>query len=145
MGDRGDNDFYRVESAFNGAVLYPLELVRSSGAKYDAGTDGQRCEHIGFNLSLKNEMFVNRKWDMLLDPSQPGGPTGWRAKKTLLRVQETGISFSLFLQVFLCTLIFIHSIMSLGLYIVFPVLSGFRCIISPLIPAKFWRSQRQHL
>eukprot|EP00591_Stephanopyxis_turris_P011962 CAMPEP_0195515878 /NCGR_PEP_ID=MMETSP0794_2-20130614/6784_1 /TAXON_ID=515487 /ORGANISM="Stephanopyxis turris, Strain CCMP 815" /LENGTH=388 /DNA_ID=CAMNT_0040644371 /DNA_START=1129 /DNA_END=2293 /DNA_ORIENTATION=- len=60
--DRSENDHYRVDSAFNGATMYPLKLVRDSGATYDVGEDGQRCEHIGFNLSMDKPMFINSKW-----------------------------------------------------------------------------------
>jgi len=77
---------YQVTSAFNGLTLYPLDLIRRRGDKahYDAGDDGQRCEHVGFHLSLKDTMYVNPKWTMNLKPSKPGGPTGLRAIKTLL-------------------------------------------------------------
>ena len=77
---------YEVGSAFNGLTIYPLSLVREKGsqARYDAGIDGQRCEHVGFHMSLKDTMYVNPKWTMNLKPSKPGGPTGYRAIKTLL-------------------------------------------------------------
>jgi len=63
-----------------------MSLIRETGAKYDAGDDGQRCEHVGFNLSLKRPVWVNPKWNMNLHPSRPGGPTGWRAVKHLLAI-----------------------------------------------------------
>lgn len=77
---------YEVVSAFNGLTLYPMNLIRQRGklAKYDAGDDGQRCEHVGFHLSLQKPMFVNPKWSMNLKPNKPGGPTGLRAIKTLV-------------------------------------------------------------
>jgi len=77
---------YEVVSAFNGLTVYPLDLIRQRGSKarYDAGDDGQRCEHVGFHLSLGRNMFVNPKWSMNLKPSKPGGPTGLRAIKTLV-------------------------------------------------------------
>lgn len=77
---------YEVVSAFNGLTMYPLNLIRERGdqARYDAGFDGQRCEHVGFHLSLQKPMFVNPKWSMNLKPSKPGGPTGLRAIKTLV-------------------------------------------------------------
>ena len=70
---------YEVQSAFNGITMYPLGLIRERGAaaKYDAGKDGQRCEHIGFNLSLRDTMMVNPKWTMHLKVNKPGGPNGW--------------------------------------------------------------------
>jgi hypothetical protein len=77
---------YEVASAFNGLTMYPLGLVRGrgSGARYDAGEDGQRCEHIGFHLSLRETMYVNPKWKMNLRPERPGGPSGVQAIKTLI-------------------------------------------------------------
>jgi len=79
---------YEVVSAFNGVSLYPISIIRERGeqAQYDAGDDGQRCEHVGFHLSLQREMFVNPKWSMNLRPDKPGGPTGIRAVKTLVYV-----------------------------------------------------------
>jgi hypothetical protein len=77
---------YEVVSAFNGLTVYPMDLIRERGdkARYDAGDDGQRCEHVGFHLSLGRSMYVNPKWSMNLKPSKPGGPTGLRAIKTLV-------------------------------------------------------------
>jgi len=64
LGDDFRNESpYRVASAFNGATMYPIPLVKASGARYDAGDDAQRCEHIGFNLSLDAPFYVNPKWD----------------------------------------------------------------------------------
>ena len=77
---------YEVVSAFNGLTMYPMNLIRSreDKAKYDAGDDNQRCEHVGFHLSLQKSMFVNPKWSMNLKPEKPGGPTGFRGIKTLV-------------------------------------------------------------
>ena len=77
---------YPVTSAFNGLTIYPLSLIRQRGheARYDSGDDNQRCEHVGFHLSLQKPVYVNPKWTMNLKPSKPGGPTGVRAIKTLL-------------------------------------------------------------
>mmetsp|Transcript_19558 Transcript_19558/g.41873 ORF Transcript_19558/g.41873 Transcript_19558/m.41873 type:complete len:694 (-) Transcript_19558:129-2210(-) len=71
---------YKVASAFNGLTLYPMGLLRERGAeaKYDSGADGQRCEHVGFNASLRPAMYVDPKWTMRLMPERPGGPTGLR-------------------------------------------------------------------
>ena len=106
---------YPVASAFNGATLYPLSLVKSSGAKYDWGEDGQQCEHIGFNLSLKKTMYVNPKWDMHISPAEPGGPTGPRAMKTVSRIVFTPrISFLIFFQNLGSMLLFVHSVLVLS-------------------------------
>jgi len=77
---------YEVVSAFNGLTIYPMNLIREreDKAHYDAGDDGQRCEHVGFHLSLHKPMYVNPKWSMNLKPSKPGGPTGFKAIKTLV-------------------------------------------------------------
>lgn len=77
---------YEVASAFNGLTLYPLQLIRDKGdlARYDAGEDSQRCEHVGFNLSLQDVMYINPKWRMNLKPSKPGGPSGVLVMKTIL-------------------------------------------------------------
>ena len=74
-----------VGSAFNGITIYPMSLIRSRGsaAQYDSGDDNQRCEHVGFHLSLRPTMYVNPKWSMNLKPEKPGGPTGYRAVTTL--------------------------------------------------------------
>eukprot|EP00581_Thalassiosira_minuscula_P013165 CAMPEP_0183728602 /NCGR_PEP_ID=MMETSP0737-20130205/28443_1 /TAXON_ID=385413 /ORGANISM="Thalassiosira miniscula, Strain CCMP1093" /LENGTH=667 /DNA_ID=CAMNT_0025960595 /DNA_START=29 /DNA_END=2032 /DNA_ORIENTATION=+ len=76
---------YEVVSAFNGLTVYPMKLIRERGdqARYDAGDDGQRCEHVGFHISLGKTMYVNPKWSMNLKPEKPGGPTGFKAIKTL--------------------------------------------------------------
>jgi hypothetical protein len=125
--DRGTSDsgdFYRVESAFNGLVVYPLDLVRESKATYDAGEDGQRCEHIGFNLALKKPMYVNRRWDMHLDPENPGGPTGWRAKNIIDYVTGTPRIFFWLLFVSISSYwAFVHSITTLGVYLVYPLMA----------------------
>jgi hypothetical protein len=125
--DRGKGDFYQVQSAFNGAVLYPLSLVRESQAVYDAGDDGQRCEHIGFNLALKKPMYVNRRWDMHLHPARPGGPTGWRAHRTISYIfQHPRVAVPFTLIHFIAYLVFIHSCITLGVYVVYPLLAPVR-------------------
>lgn len=124
LADRiGSNgDLYPVESAFNGAVLYPLNVVRSSHAKYDAGDDGQRCEHIGFNLSLKRPMFVNKKWVMNLSPGNPGGESGKRAKQTADRITFNPIlAGTVFMLHLLPLAVFILAFMTLGLYVLHPI------------------------
>ena len=111
---------YPVASAFNGATMYPMDLAKSSGAKYDWGDDGQQCEHIGFNLALKKTMYVNPKWDMHISPAEPGGPTGPRAMKNVNRIVFTPkISFPIFFQNLGCMLLFIHSVLILSMKVLY--------------------------
>ena len=42
-------------SAYNGAALYPIKEIVRTGARYDAGGDGQRCEHVGFHLAITEQ------------------------------------------------------------------------------------------
>jgi len=124
-GDRGNEDIYRVKSAFNGATLYPLKLIREMTPKpqYDQGNDGQRCEHIGFNLSLQKTMFVNRKWSFNIQPSRPGGPTGIRALRNIAEITiEPSLGFVIFLQHLICYLIFVTPLMHMGVYVLYPLL-----------------------
>jgi len=104
---------YEVVSAFNGLTLYPLNLIRHRGkdARYDAGDDGQRCEHVGFHLSLDAPMYVNPKWSMNLRPSQPGGPTGFKAIKTLVTaiVGRPNVMFAIVAGNFLFFFAVVHS------------------------------------
>jgi len=124
-GDEYDyeaRDFYRVESAFNGAVLYPLDLVRDSQASYDAGEDGQRCEHIGFHLALKKPMYVNRRWNMHVSPDHLGGPTGWRATKAINHVTTTPrLLGTMILCQFFGYFLFIYNTFMLGVFLVYPL------------------------
>jgi hypothetical protein len=123
MGDRLDDTLYQVDSAFNGAVLYPLKDLRESGTKYDWGDDGQRCEHIGYNLGLKNAMYVNQKWNMHLNPSHPGGPSGPRAMKQVYRISVVPqLGLVIFFQNVGSMIAFVYSIMTLGMHVVFPLL-----------------------
>jgi len=121
--DRGSGgEPFPVASAFNGAVLYPLDLIRATDAKYDAGDDGQRCEHIGFNLSLKKPTFVDPKWSMNLKPSKIGGPDGSAALKNILRVViSPKISLPIFFQNFGCMILFVYSIIALSMHLLYPV------------------------
>jgi hypothetical protein len=115
----GGESPYAVESAFNGATLYPMSLIRSTQAKYDAGDDLQRCEHIGFNLSLKRHMYVNPKWDFHLMPTNPGGPTGIRALKNVFRIVFVPrLSLVIFFQNFICMSIFAYSWVTIGAFLV---------------------------
>ena len=119
--DRSGSEPYQVASAFNGATLYPLNAVRETNAKYDAGLDDQRCEHVGFNLAFK-EFYINPKWRMHLSPRRPGGPDGKVAIKNIARIVGTPkISLTIFFGTLLCMLILVHSTMTLFL-LTFPVI-----------------------
>jgi len=96
MADRGREDLYPVASAFNGAALYPLKLLqeppisqedmkqgRRKKIRYDIGEDAQRCEHVGFHMSIPSQMYVNRKWDLHVSPENPAGPRGDHAASAL--------------------------------------------------------------
>jgi hypothetical protein len=114
--DRSGTEPYRVESAFNGATLYPLNLVRERHAKYDAGDDGQRCEHVGFNLAMKDSLYINPKWRMHLLPEHPGGPDGKIAMKNIARIVATPkISFSIFFGTLFCMIVVVYGAMSFSL------------------------------
>jgi hypothetical protein len=115
---------YRVLSAFNGAVMYPLKLVRSENPKYDWGDDGQRCEHISFNMGMKRPMFVNPKWNMNLAPDQPGGPVGYRALRISLRVLFLPkLSLIMTSQVLGSSFLVISCFIVLALHVFFPLVS----------------------
>jgi hypothetical protein len=121
-GDRSGDELYRVDSAFNGAVLYPLKDLRESGTKYDSGDDSQRCEHIGFNLGLQNTMYVNPKWDMHLNPSHPGGPSGPRAMKQVYRISVVPqLGIVIFIQNVGSMVAFVYSMMTLGMHVLYPL------------------------
>jgi len=79
--DRANEYPYPVESAYNGAALYPLKLIRETNPKYEAGKYGQTCEHVSFHRAMKQPMFVNPKWDMHMSPTHPGGPKGEKAMR----------------------------------------------------------------
>jgi hypothetical protein len=127
--DNSGTDMYQVDSAFNGGTIYPLELIRETGAKYDVGDDGQRCEHIGFNLALKQTMYINPKWAMHISPTKPGGPTGTRAMKNVARIVFTPrLSVVIFFQNVGCMLVVVFSFMALGMHVLYPLLSkALRC------------------
>jgi len=112
---------YAVDSAFNGATLYPIKLVRSAGARYDGGDDGQRCEHIGFNLSMKRTMYVNPQWSMHLSPNAPGGPTGRRAAQTIHGIASSPIIGPvIFFQNVICMIMFVYAVITLSIKVVYP-------------------------
>jgi hypothetical protein len=118
--DRSGNGPYKVASAFNGAVLYPIPLVRETRTRYDTGDDGQRCEHIGFNLGLQRPVYVNPKWTFNINPVNPGGPTGLRSLKGLsLVLLNPRLSMIIFLQHVGCMSVFVFSVMILSLHLAF--------------------------
>mmetsp|Transcript_6760 Transcript_6760/g.9829 ORF Transcript_6760/g.9829 Transcript_6760/m.9829 type:complete len:752 (-) Transcript_6760:25-2280(-) len=117
-----EKEMYRVESAFNGGTIYPIQLIRESHAQYNDGEDGQRCEHIGFNLSLKKPMYVNPKWDFHISPTKPGGPTGVRALKNIVRIVFTPrLSALIFFQNIGCMTLFVFSVMYIGMFLIYPL------------------------
>jgi len=116
---------HEVESAYNGLAMYPMSLIRSRGkaAQYDSGDDNQRCEHVGFHLSLRNTMYVNPKWSMNLKPSKPGGPTGKSAITTSLYAivgRPTvmfAILFALVLSIIVFSILFVCPLWMIGISI----------------------------
>jgi len=107
---------YPVASAFNGATMYPIALVKETGAKYDSGEDGQRCEHIGYNLAMP--FYTNPKWNFHVMPTKPGGPTGVRSLKNVFRIVfMPRLSMVIFFQlmVFLVTFVVCCMMISLQL------------------------------
>jgi hypothetical protein len=122
MDSPGASEPYKVLSAFNGATLYPMKLLRESGARYDAGEDGQRCEHVGFNLSLKAPMYINPKWSFNVNPSNPAGPRGGQALKgdvAVLFFRRQSLFF--YLQAYAFMFVFALSTMTVTLYLVYPI------------------------
>jgi hypothetical protein len=112
---------YEVKSAFNGAVLYPLKLLRSKNPKYNWGEDGQQCEHISFNLDLDRPMYVNPKWDMHLTLENPGGPLGYRALRIAARIASMPkLSMAIGGQVILCTILVVWCFLVLAHHLVMP-------------------------
>ena len=117
------HELYPVASAYNGATLYPLALIRQTHAKYDSGDDGQRCEHVGFHLSLQKPMYINPLWTFYLSPDNPGGPKGYPALRNVIRIIFTPrISLVIGAQVMASMLLFVYCVMLLGLYGVYPLL-----------------------
>jgi len=112
---RGHEQIYRVESAYNGAVLYPLDQIRESGARYSTAStwgsaesgDGDLNEHILFHRALAEKtaplaaagakwlpaMFLNPKWSFHVNPERPPGPTGPEWKKVAARVGANPFPF----------------------------------------------------
>jgi hypothetical protein len=133
---------YRVASAFNGATLYPLRLVRDKHAtgKYNAGEDGQRCEHIGFNLGLNDFMYINPKWNFHIAPENPGGPTGFRAYRNVVRIVFTPkLSAVIGLQMGLCMSMFVLCVMTISMHLAYPL-----CLcVATTIYASWNQQQRQ--
>jgi hypothetical protein len=115
--DRENDDLYPVASAYNGATLYPLQLIRKNHPMYDAGEYGHRCEHVGFNLSIDKQILVNPKWDCHMSPTLPGGPSGERAMKSVKRYASLPqVAIPLFLQTFLPLVICVFSVMTFSVH-----------------------------
>jgi hypothetical protein len=122
-GDKlNDGEPYMVDSAFNGAILYPIDLIRKAKSKYDAGIDGQRCEHIGFNLSLKRPMYINPKWNMHLHPHLMGGPSGKRAIRTVTNIAKSPkIGPVVIGQSMVSMVIFFYCVITLTMLMTYPL------------------------
>lgn len=137
-----DGEFYTVKSAFNGAVLYPIKLLKESEAMYDKGEGGQRCEHVGLHMGLNKykTMLVNRKWDMHLMPDFPGGAAWGRARKTTNRITFTP---KLMLTVFLTHVFtvgcFVWATFTLGVYGIQPAVS---CLLRQMSQGQMRRSPK---
>lgn len=102
---------YKVASAFNGATLYPINVMKQTHAKYDTGEDGQRCEHIGFNLAFPS-FYINPKWNFHVMPTNPGGPTGLRSVKNVVRIVfKPKLSLIIFAQLMVFLVAFVVSCM----------------------------------
>jgi hypothetical protein len=105
---------YAVASNFNGATIYPLSLVKEKGAKYDIGDDGQRCEHIGYNLAMP--FVTNPKWNFHIMPNNPGGPTGVRSLKNVIRIMFLPkLSMVIFLQMQIFLVVLVLCVMAIAL------------------------------
>jgi hypothetical protein len=105
---------YAVASNFNGATMYPLALVKEKGAKYDVGDDGQRCEHIGYNLAMP--FVTNPKWNFHVLPTNPGGPTGVRSLKNVFRIMfMPKLSLVIFFQLMIFLVTFVLCVMAIAL------------------------------
>jgi uncharacterized membrane protein len=123
--DRANDDLYPVASAYNGATLYPLQLIRKNHPMYDAGEYGHRCEHVGFNLSIDKQVLVNPKWDCHMSPTLPGGPNGERAMKAVKRFASLPqVAIPLFLQTFLPLVICVFSVMTLSVHSLRPLFAS---------------------
>ena len=123
IGDKlNDGEPYLVDSAFNGATIYPIELIRESKAHYDEGIDGQRCEHIGFNLSLKRSMYINPKWEMHLHPHFMAGPSGKRAIRTVGDILKSPIIGPIVIgQSMVSMIVFVYCVITLTMVITYPL------------------------
>ena len=84
-----------VSSAFNGAALYPLKLLRERRyARYSGGRYGQTCEHVAFNEALGG-MIVDSRWQLRVHPARPPGPTGDKFFFSLIVVSANAPVFTL--------------------------------------------------
>jgi len=130
-----ENHLQEVDSAFNGATIYPIKKIREKNPQYDVGEDGQRCEHIGFNLGFQTAMFMNPKWAMNVHPANPGGPSGWRAMKNVFGfLFATKLTFIFPLQILLPMIIYVYAIMVLGMELLYPLL--IRIMVVAIVKTK---------
>mgnify|MGYP007080219342 CR=1 FL=1 len=117
------DDFYRVDSAFNGAVLYPLDLLRKSNATYNKGTSQQRCEHVGLHAQLNElkPMYVDKKWDMHLMPNSPGGAAWGRAKKASNRIfTHPKLLFTILFTHAITVGVYVWATFTIGVFVIVP-------------------------
>jgi hypothetical protein len=85
--------------------------MKQTHAKYDTGEDGQRCEHIGFNLAFPS-FYINPKWNFHVMPTNPGGPTGLRSVKNVVRIVfKPKLSLIIFAQLMVFLVAFVVSCM----------------------------------
>ena len=83
-----------VTSAFNGASLYPLKLLREKReARYSGGPYGQTCEHIAWNEALGG-MLVDSRWQLRVHPQRPPGPLGEKMLTSLIVVSANAPVFT---------------------------------------------------
>jgi len=119
--DRADHDFVKVISAYNGGAIYPLDQIRQLHPKYDAGDDGQICEHIGFAQGFSQPMYLNRKWRFNLKPSG-GGPSGdAMIRSGNVVIATLSISVPLMLQRMFLVMPFVIAINRITMFIVYPM------------------------
>ena len=82
----GASEPYRVLSAYNGAMVYPIDLLlQDRNAQYGAGA-GADCEHVQLNLAVGaiGGVFVNPLWTMRIPLGRRAGPAGVRALRMLM-------------------------------------------------------------
>jgi hypothetical protein len=87
---RSQGEFVRVQSAFNGAALYPRAQIVGTDSSYQSCEEGVTNEHIAFNEGLISQkqaggapgyMLMSNRWVMYTSPLRPGGPRQSTMKK----------------------------------------------------------------